>query len=108
MIETTTLWSVILLLGLGSFLLRFSFLGIVGNRPLPAWMLRWLRYTAVAILPAMVAPIVALSNASGTGPDPSRLVAAIVTLGVGAWRQSLFAGLLSGAFVLGFGTYFFG
>ena len=45
---------------------------------MPAWALRYLRYTAVAIIPALIAPIVALSNEAGTGPEPIRLIAAIV------------------------------
>ena len=96
MIDKTTLWTVIILLGVGSFALRFSFLGLVGDRPMPAWLIKSLRYTAVAILPAMIAPLVAFSNAAGTGPDPSRLAAAIVTLA-----------LLAGAATLGLSLYFF-
>ena len=56
MIDKTTLWTVIIGLGIGSYALRFAFIGIVGNRPMPAWLTRHLRYTAVAILPALVAP----------------------------------------------------
>ena len=54
-INTGTLWFVIIALGLGSFGLRFVFTGLVGDREMPAWLLRHLRYTAVAILPALVA-----------------------------------------------------
>ena len=56
MIDRTALWVVIIGLGLGSFFLRFVFTGLVGNKQMPAWLLRHLRYTAVAILPALVAP----------------------------------------------------
>ena len=59
MIDQTELWIVIIGLGLGSFVLRFTFIGLVGGRTIPDWMLRHLRYTAVAILPALVAPLVA-------------------------------------------------
>ena len=52
---SATVWTVIILLGLGSFGLRFLFIGIVGDRPLPPWLLRHLRYTAVAVLPGLVA-----------------------------------------------------
>jgi uncharacterized membrane protein len=57
------IWIIIVLLGVGTFLIRFSFLGLIGNRELPEWVLRHLRYTAVAILPAMVAPL-------SSGPPP--------------------------------------
>ena len=108
MIDKTTLWIVIILLGLGSFALRFSFLGLVGDRPMPGWLVKCLRYTAVAILPGMIAPIVALSNEAGTGPDPSRLAAAIVTLGVGAYTKNVIFALFSGASTLALGLYFLG
>ena len=65
MIDQSTLWTVIISLGLGSFALRFVFLGVVGNRPLPDWLLRHLRYTAVAVLPALIAPLVLWPPATG-------------------------------------------
>lgn len=98
--STLTLWIVIISLGVGSFLLRFSFLGLVGDRPLPPWLLRHLRYTAVAILPAMVTPMVAFSNAAGTGPEPGRLLAALVAVAVGAKTKNVLAAIGSGAVVL--------
>lgn len=99
MIETSTLWIVIFGLGLGSFLLRFAFLGFVGDRPLPGWLVRHLRYTAVAILPALVAPLVVYSGEGGS-TDPTRVAAAIVTLGVGIWTRNVFAAIGSGAATL--------
>lgn len=99
MIEQTTLWIVIFGLGLGSFLLRFAFLGFVGDRPLPAWLVRHLRYTAVAILPALVAPLVVYSGQEGS-PDPTRIAAALVTLGAGIWTRNVFAAIGAGALTL--------
>ena len=46
-ISTATLWLVIAGLAFGSWLLRFSFLGIIGNKELPEWVKRHLRYTLV-------------------------------------------------------------
>lgn len=96
MIDKDTLWFVIFGLGIGSFLLRFAFLGFVGDRPLPAWLVRHLRYTAVAILPALVAPLVVYSAENG-GTDPTRVIAALVTLGVGIWTRNVFAAIGAGA-----------
>ena len=95
-IDKSTLWIVIFALGIGSFLLRFAFLGFVGDRPLPAWLLRHLRYTAVAILPALVAPMVVYSGEGGS-TDPTRLIAAAVTLGVGIWTKNVIAAICTGA-----------
>jgi branched-subunit amino acid transport protein len=107
MIDKDSLWIIIFTLGIGSFLLRFSFLGLVGDRPLPAWALRYLRYTAVAIIPALIAPIVALSNDAGTGPEPIRLIAAIVTIMVGVATHNVIIAIVAGAFTLGFGMFLF-
>jgi branched-subunit amino acid transport protein len=77
------IWTVVALLGAGTFLIRFSFLGLIGDRKLPVWLLRHLRYTAVAILPALVAPLVLWPGEAGESYDPARILAAGATLGIG-------------------------
>ena len=89
MIDRFDLWIIIIGLGLGSFGLRFVFLGMVGDRPMPEWVLRHLRYTAVAVLPAIVTPLVIWPGATDGQPDPARLAAAIVTLGVGYFTKNV-------------------
>ncbi|MFP7674777.1 AzlD domain-containing protein [Marivita sp. S0852] len=100
MTDTQELWIVIIALGIGSFGLRFAFLGLVGNRALPEWMMRHLRYTAVAILPALVAPLVVWPNATDGQTDPTRLAAAIATFVVGYLTKNVFAAMGVGAAVL--------
>ena len=107
MIDKDTLWLVIFGLGIGSYLLRFTFLGFVGDRPLPAWLVRHLRYTAVAILPALVAPWVVYSGEGGA-TDPTRFFAAAATLGVGVWTRNVFAAIGAGALTLGVLIYAMG
>jgi len=106
-IDKSTLWLVIFGLGIGSFLLRFTFLGFVGDRPLPAWLLRHLRYTAVAILPALVGPLVVFSGA-GNSTDPTRVLAAIATVGVGIVTKNVFAAIGAGALTLFATVYLLG
>ncbi len=100
MIDKTTLWIVITGLGIGSFFLRFVFTGLVGDRPMPAWLLRHLRYTAVAILPALVAPQVLWPAATNGQTDPARLAAACVTFAVGLITKNVFAAIIAGAATL--------
>lgn len=100
MIDQTTLWIVIIVLGLGSFLLRFSFTGFVGERAMPPWLLRHLRYTAVAVLPALVAPQVVWPSATGGALDVPRLAAAAMTLGVGLVTKNVLLAICSGAATL--------
>jgi branched-subunit amino acid transport protein len=85
-------WIVVPALGLGTYVIRFSFLGILGNRPLPSALRRALRYTAVAILPGLVAPAVLWPPATGGEVDPPRLAAALVTMLVGIVTRSVIAG----------------
>lgn len=90
------LWTIILVLGVGTFLLRFSFLGILGNRAFPPWVLRHLRYTAVAILPAMVTPLVLWPEATGGTLEPVRVAAACIALGIGLWTKSPIWAIVTG------------
>lgn len=100
MIDKTSLWSVIILLGLGSFGLRFAFTGLIGNRPLPPWVLRHLRYTAVAVLPGLVAPLVVWPAATGGAPDAPRMAAALVTLAAGYFLKNVILAIVLGALTL--------
>ncbi|MCK0151646.1 AzlD domain-containing protein [Marivita sp. S6314] len=100
MTGTPELWIIIIALGIGSFGLRFAFLGLVGDRDLPPWLLRHLRYTAVAILPALVAPLVVWPAATDGETDPTRLTAAIATLVVAYLTKNVFAAMGTGAAVL--------
>lgn len=94
------LWTVIIGLGVGSFALRFLFLGLVGGREMPEWLLRHLRYTAVAILPALVAPQVLWPAATGGDMDPARLAAAFVTFTVGILTKHMLSAIFAGAATL--------
>ena len=100
-LDPATVWTVIVFLALGTFALRFSFLGLVGRRALPDWALRLLRYTPVAVIPGLMAPQIARPMAETGLPDPTLLGAVAVTLLVGIWRRNAIWAMLSGALVLG-------
>lgn len=99
-IDPVTLWIVIIGLGIGSFGLRFVFTGLVGDRAMPDWLLRHLRYTAVAILPALVAPQVVWPVATDGVFDIPRVAAAVVTLTVGLLSKNVLLAIVSGAVTL--------
>ena len=77
-VDPVTIWSIIIGLAVGSYSLRFVFIGLVGDRPMPPWLLRHLRYTAVAILPALIAQLVVWPTATEGQPDIPRMAAAAV------------------------------
>nr|WP_170614363.1 AzlD domain-containing protein [uncultured Ruegeria sp.] len=99
-IDPTTMWIIIVGLAVGSFALRFTFIGLVGDRPMPPWLLRHLRYTAVAIIPALIAPLVVWPAATEGQPDLPRMAAAVVALSVGLVTKNVLAAIFSGAATL--------
>ncbi|THH34381.1 AzlD domain-containing protein [Aliishimia ponticola] len=100
MTGTLQLWIIIIGLGLGSFLIRFLFLGFVGDRPLPPWLLRHLRYTAVAILPALVAPLVVWPAGNDGVPHPSYMIAAAAAFLLGYFTKNVALAVAGGALSL--------
>jgi len=96
----TPVWLIIILLGIGTYLVRFSFLGIIGARPLPEWVLRHLRYTSVAVMPGIVAPLVLWPAATGGEADPARLSAAAAAFLAGLLTRSVIWSVLAGGCTL--------
>lgn len=99
------IWTVIIALGIGSYLIRYSFLGIIGGRELPQWLLRHLRYVPVAVLPGLIAPLVVWPSATDGAPDPARLIAAGVALLIGALFRSTLGAIFGGMAALYFIQY---
>lgn len=95
------IWIIIAAMGAGTYLIRLSFLGIIGQRKLPGWVLRHLRYTAVAVMPGLIAPLVLFPAATGGTTDPARLFAAAATLGLGLWTKNALIAIFGGAITLG-------
>lgn len=98
--STAEIWLIIVIMGIGTFLIRFSFLGLIGDRPMPAFVLRLLRYTPVAVLPGMVAPLVIWPAATGGAFDPVRMIAAVATVLIGIWTRNVLWAILGGAATL--------
>ncbi len=98
--SNSTIWLIIIGLGIGTFVLRFSFLGLIGRKPMPEWVLRLLRYTPVAVIPGLMAPAVLLPNEGEALPDLPTLVAVLVTLAVGLWSKKAIWAMGAGAAAL--------
>lgn len=95
------IWTIILVMAVATYFVRFSFLGLVGDRKMPDWVLRHLRYTPVAVLPGLVVPLVVWPDATGGETDPIRLAAAFVTVLVAWWRGGMLSGAAAGAATFG-------
>jgi len=102
----TSIWITIIALGIGTFLIRFSFLGLLGGRDLPDWLTRHLRYVPVAVLPGLVAPLVVWPAATGGSADLARTLAALTVLAIGALTRSVLGAIFGGLAVLYAVQYF--
>lgn len=60
-LSTWESWAVVLALGLGTFLIRYSFIGLFANRDMPAWLSHGLKLIVPAIFAAIVASGVAIT-----------------------------------------------
>lgn len=88
----TPFWAATLGLGLLTFLIRYSFLGLfAGAAPSPMAM-RVLRFVPVTVLPAMIGPMVLGPNAN----EPDKVIAAMVAVMVGIWLRRLLLTILCG------------
>ena len=99
------IWTIIAVMAVATYLVRFSFLGLVGGRQMPDWVLRHLRYTPVAVLPGLIAPLVVWPEATGGETDPVRLAAALATVVVAWWRGNMLWGAAAGAATFGVLSY---
>ncbi|MEH6361029.1 MAG: AzlD domain-containing protein [Amylibacter sp.] len=99
--DPSKIWFVIIGMAIGTFFIRYSFLGFLGDRELPEWFLRHLRYVGVAVLPGLIAPLILWPQATGGAPDLARIMATITAVIIGVWKKSVI-----GAVILGFGTLY--
>lgn len=100
--SATEIWLIIGILAVGTFAIRLSFLGLIGNKPIPPLMERMLRFTPVAVLPGMVAPLL-LSG--GAIPDPVRLIAALTAVAVAYRKRNVVWGMFAGIAVFYTGLF---
>lgn len=105
--EASTFWIVTLGLAMGTYILRACFLVFIDNEKLPQWLLRHLNYTAVAILPALIAPMVIFVKDGDLQNSRIRAIAACFALFIGIWRRSVLLSIIVGMGCLYLLVYFF-
>ena len=96
-----TIWLTIVAVGLITYLIRLSFIALVGYRPIPDRLKHALRFVPLAVLTAIIFPELILSNGVvDLSPDNFRLFAGLAAVIV-AWRtRSVVATILVGIAVL--------
>ena len=98
--SSVTVWSLFVVMGVVTLILRASFLVLPERAKLPPMLRRALAYVPPAVLAAIVAP--ALFSAGGVtlGAVDTRLPAALVAIAVAWWTRSVIATLAAGMGVL--------
>ena len=91
------LWIVIVVVGALNYLSRLSFIAFFASRDMPPLLARALRFVPVAMLTALVVPMVLTPSAAGAfaGMNP-RIPAAIVAFVVGYFTRSTLKTLVAG------------
>ncbi|WP_338669239.1 AzlD domain-containing protein [Pseudodesulfovibrio methanolicus] len=96
MTDSEYYWLVALLLGLGTFLIRFSFILVVDRVTFPEAVVRMLRFIPASVLPAIIVPAVLLHGTDGGPVGLARPVAALVAVLAARKTRNILVTILSG------------
>ncbi len=81
-------WAVVLGLAVGTFLIRYSFIGLFANRDIPPWLERALKFMVPAIFAAIVFSGVVMANGQLAGLDQwPRVAAALIAMVIAILKQ---------------------
>jgi branched-subunit amino acid transport protein len=94
------IWTVILGLAVATFLIRFSFIGLLAGRKLPPLVIEALGFVPAAVLPAIIAPLIFLGPDGTLSADPARIVAATLAFAAGILGRNTLLTVVAG--MLGF------
>ena len=100
------IWVIIALMAIGTFAIRFSFLGLIGSKRMPPLIERMLRFTPVAVLPGMLAPLVLWPPDSADGVTLLHLAATSTPVGTAYMTHQVISVLLAGLIVFLFPVLF--
>ena len=96
---TLKLWVAILAVGGLNYLSRLSFIAFFANRSMPRWLSRMLKFVPVAMLTALVVPMVMAPGGAVIAGDSARIVAAL-----SAFVVAFFTGSVMWTLVVGMGV----
>ena len=95
------IWLIMIALGVGTFLIRISFIALFGSREIPPLLQRALRFVPASVLSALVVPqILTRNNALDFSLSNPQLIAGVVA-GLVAWRtKNVLYTIMSGMIIL--------
>jgi branched-subunit amino acid transport protein len=81
-----TLWLMLLIIGLITYAIRLSCIGLLGQREMPALLLKALRFVPITVLPSIILPQLFLrNNTLVLSVQNPRWIAGMLA-GIVAWR----------------------
>lgn len=96
-----TIWLIMLLGGLVTFGMRFSFVYLLGRLEVPETMRRALHYVPPAVLTAIIVPELFMQDHQlALSLGNSRLLAGLVAVAVAAWTKNSLLTILAGMIAL--------
>ncbi|MFN3628880.1 MAG: AzlD domain-containing protein [Casimicrobiaceae bacterium] len=99
-------WVAILGLAVGTFAIRYSFIGFLAGRTMPPWFERVMRLAVLAIFAALVVPLVVLDQGRlALELRAPHLIAALATAFVAGWRGGTVLPLIVGMTTLHLATH---
>jgi branched-subunit amino acid transport protein len=99
-LSDVTIWVAIGLIGIGTFVLRFSFIGLLGRvEQVPPLAERALRLVPAAVFAALVGPAL-LRSERAFDPFDARVAAGAAAALVAWWTKSVVATLVTGMVAL--------
>lgn len=94
------LWIIILSIGVATFLIRFSFVWLLGNRKVDTTVQKLLQFVPPAVLAALIAPNFFLTAESQFSMENQRMWAGLVAAVI-AWKsRNVTYTIMTGFFVL--------
>ncbi|WKZ50262.1 MAG: AzlD domain-containing protein [Anaerolineales bacterium] len=91
------IWLTIILSGLATFGMRFSFVWLMGRYEVPAAMRRALHYVPIAVLSAIIFPGLFLPEGQfDLSLGNTRLLAGLVAIAVAAWTKNSLLTIVAG------------
>jgi len=97
--DAIKLWAIIVSVGAANLLVRLSFIALLANKTMPQLLTRALRYVAVAMITALVLPMVLTTTAAPAvmafWPN-AKLIAALIALVVAFFTRSTCWTLVAG------------
>lgn len=92
-----SMWIVFFAVGLGTFLIRLSFVELYGKLRIPALLSQALAYVPASVLAALVLPAIVFSNGTTTlALNDARIPAAVVAALVAWFSKSTLLTLIAG------------